>query len=82
LFCKILKIFSFSLSLIFKALISCLIFLGGFGHLSAKCPDYPQLKHFSCEKYLSNLDSFFVLGFLNFLGEFFEVEGLLNFLFL
>jgi hypothetical protein len=46
----------------FQALSSFLIFLGGFGHLLAKCPDSPQLKHFLFEKYLSNLEVF-VLGF-------------------
>jgi hypothetical protein len=35
----------------FSALISCLMFLGGFGHLSAKCHDFSQLKHFPLEKY-------------------------------
>jgi hypothetical protein len=54
--------FSFSLSLMFKALSSFLIFLGDLGHLSSKCPDPPQLKHFPFEKYFSNLE-FFVLGF-------------------
>jgi hypothetical protein len=73
----------FSSSKIFKALISCLIFLGGLWHLSAKCPVSPQLKHYPFEKYFSNLDSsFFFLLFLKFLGKFFEVEGLLNLLFL
>ena len=60
----------------FKALRSFLIFLGGLGHLSAKCLDSLQLKHFPSKKYLSNLE-FFVLGFLE---KFFE--GLLNFHFL
>jgi hypothetical protein len=74
LFCKILKTFSFSPSEIFKALISYLIFLGGLGHLLAKCHVSPQLKHLSFEKYFSNLDSLFFLGFLNFLEKLFVVE--------
>jgi hypothetical protein len=56
--------------------------LGALGHLSAKCPVSPQLKHFLFQKYFSNLDSgFFFIFFLNFLEKFFEVEGLLNLLF-
>jgi hypothetical protein len=54
--------------------------LGALGHLSAKCPDSPQLKHLPFEKYFSNLDTFFFFDFLNFLGKLFEVKGLLNFL--
>jgi hypothetical protein len=67
-------IYSFSLSLMFSALIYCLIFLGGgSGHLSAKCSDFSQLKHFHLEKYLENLEVFlfglfgkFSYGFIKF----------------
>jgi hypothetical protein len=59
---------SFSLSSMFRALISCLIYLGGIGHLLAKCLDFSQLKHFSLEKYLANLEVFF----LHFFGKFFN----------